>query len=599
MRPKIVPSATALRFAGPVHPDASKPSSTAWLMLKGTLKLFWPLVLALLTYMGAVQIISVSDESQTFDEGFHLAAGYSYWKTGDFRINTEHPPLEKYWNALPLLFLKPKLPTGHPSWKEVNSFEFGREFLYNNSIDADTLLRAGRMMTVVMTLLLGLSIAIWTRRRFGPPAALFALALFAFDPNVIAHGRYITSDLPVTLFFFLACVTWGEYLITDRMWWLIASGLTIGLAICTKFSALILLPVFAILYGLRWWQRRPGKAHCLRSFLIVGVLAYAVVVTMYFPQAASFVPGIRLLDHSIPAAADTIQSGSALGNSLRWISGPLGLGRNAFFEGVSLVAWHNQSGRQSYLLGKQSETGWWYYFPIVMLVKSPTGLLIGLAACAWLLARFAVRARWREVSFAWFVLAVPTVLYFAASVSSRIDIGVRHLLPIFPFLFVTIAAFLWRDNRRAILVLVVALVAIESVWIHPYYLAFFNLPSGGPSAGPRYLVDSNIDWGQDLRRLKAYLDKQGNPEIYLLYFGAARAEDYGIHLRYLPPSADVQGRAEMDGLAAISVTPLMGPYVNDDRAWLRKQHAVANIGHSIYVYDFRKPPQAATPLPGR
>ncbi|MBZ5610306.1 MAG: glycosyltransferase family 39 protein [Acidobacteriia bacterium] len=562
---------------------------------------YWFLVIALLAWMGTAQILSVRQDAPTWDEGTHLAAGYSYWKTGDLRLNPEHPPFGKLLNALPLLWMHPKLPLDDPSWKALKEVEFANQFLFHNTIDAGTLLFAGRLVTIVMTVLFGLCLALWTRRRFGAPVALFALALFAFDPNLIAHGRYVTSDLLVALFYFLACVSWGEYLIEGRTPWLILAGVSLGLAISSKFSALILLPVFFLLYLARCWQRRPKAVvrHALRSFLTVGLLAYAVIVATYAPEARSFVPGIRLMNHSLPPARAAIRIESPTGFALRWITNHLALGRSRFFEGLSLIAWHNTRGREAYLLGRRSETGWWYYFPVVMLVKSPTGLLIGLAAATWIVARRLLKTRWREIQFAWFVLAIPVAVYFAAASSARIDLGVRHLLPVFPFLFVLVSAILWRHRSRAVLAVAVALVAIESTLIYPSYVAFFNLPSGGPGAGPRYLVDSNIDWGQDLLRLKSYLNRQGNPRSCLCYFGTAFPEYYGMTNASLPTTRELQAGATPNCVAAVSVTPLMGIYVNDAWSWVRDHRPIAKIGYSIYVYDFRKNGQAASPAPGK
>src|SRR5713226_9420209 len=177
---------------------------------------FWPVALLLLGIMGVTQVLSVREEAQTFDEGFDLAAGYSYWKTGEFRINTEHPPAGKWIDAAPLLFFKPKLPIEHPSWKQRDNAAFGREFLYHNTVPADTMLFAGRMMSVAATLSFGLVLALWTKREFGALAAALALLFFSFDPNVIAHGRYITSDIFVTVFSFLSCISWARFLVARR-----------------------------------------------------------------------------------------------------------------------------------------------------------------------------------------------------------------------------------------------------------------------------------------------------------------------------------------------------------------------------------------------
>jgi len=152
-------------------------------------------VTALLAAMGVVMAMTAAGETQTWDEGIHLASGYSYLKTGDFKMNLEHPPLFKLLAGIPLLLLKPDLPLDREAWKNGWQIEFSRDFMDVNRVSPDQILRYGRIPNMLLTLLLGFAIAVWTRRRFGTAAALGALFLYATDPNAIAHGRYVTNDL--------------------------------------------------------------------------------------------------------------------------------------------------------------------------------------------------------------------------------------------------------------------------------------------------------------------------------------------------------------------------------------------------------------------
>src|SRR5713101_6905623 len=190
-------------------------------------RIFWSLTLPLLAVMAAVQVITALEENQTFDEAVHMLAGYSYLETGDFRLNPEHPPLGKILNALPLLlFLKPELPTKDPRWPDGDLYDLGEAFLYRNRIPADRMLFASRLVTIALTLLLGAAIAVWTRRHFGAGPAVLATFLFCTDPNFIAHGRYVTTDLIAALFIFLSCVTWGRFLRTRRRRDLLLAGIS-------------------------------------------------------------------------------------------------------------------------------------------------------------------------------------------------------------------------------------------------------------------------------------------------------------------------------------------------------------------------------------
>jgi hypothetical protein len=202
-------------------------------------------------------------------------------------------------------------------------------------------------------------------------------------------------------------------------------------------------------------------------------------------------------------------------------------------------------------------------------------------------------ARLRGSRFEWFVLSIPPALYFLSSTQSHINLGVRHILPVYPFLFVLLSAALFGSRFKRIipvlLLTVGALEIAEAAYIYPHYLAFFNLPSGGAIHGPRYLLDSNIDWGQDLKKLKRYLDERNVSHVCVAYFGMAPVEHYGIHALPLPVTSDASGRGEADCIGTISVTLLYEVYVpRGSFAWLREREPVDRVGYSIYIYDLRK-----------
>jgi 4-amino-4-deoxy-L-arabinose transferase-like glycosyltransferase len=575
-------------------------------------RFFWPAVILLLAFMAAVQVLSIRQESQTWDEGFDIAAGYSYWKTGDFRINREHPPLGKYINALPLLILNPHLPLEHPSWEKTDNVAFGMEFLYHNRLPAATILLWARLMTILLTIGLGLALAVWARSRLGSATALFALLLFAFDPNLIAHGRYITSDVVVTLFMFLACITWANYLESGRRRYLVWAGISFGLAIVSKFSAFLLLPVFTVLFAVRWLQTYGasgfvretwrGLKRYAASMMVVLALGAVVVAVVYAPEAKRLLPAtrsVRAADPSIRMLYNEVDKTSTAGKAMAWASARLGLQAHSFPVAVAMVAAHNTRGHQAYLLGRISDFGWWYYFPVVFAVKTPTGVWLALLIALGLgIARLA-RGRFgdlirsaRAAPFAWYAVTLVPLVFFGGSLMTNINIGMRHLLPIYPFLFIALSAALWRSKwsfRRHAALLAGVLVAAESLHIYPYYLAFFNTPSGGPVNGPRYLVDSNIDWGQDAERLNRYARAHGVRNICICYFGNYEGWEPGINYHNMPKTYETAKREEMDCLAAISVTPLKGAYVPpEDFAWLRGLEPMERIGYSIYLYDFRK-----------
>jgi hypothetical protein len=501
---------------------------------------FWGVVALLLALMAGLQIWSAIKESQVWDEGFEIGSGYSYLKTGRLRFNLEQPPLAKVLAALPLLYFNPRLPVEDPSWVNKQDVEFGIAFLYRNRVDADTILMAARSSIILLTVALGILVAAWTRRRFGGGPALLAVALVAFDPNILAHGHYATTDLGATFFMFAACIGWDAFLGSRRGVHLVWAGVLLGFSIGTKYSALMLLPVFVILYAIRWWRQKDrfSLLHFAATILGVAAIAYAAIVAVYLPEAKYFAPSWAMKRPG-PKLEATLNCTTPMGGLLCRVGHLAALQGNSFYRGFSDVAEHNAGGHPSYLLGKISETGWWYYFPVVFLVKTPTAdlLLFGLVVAGGLLP--VVRKRlWSEARkwpASWATVLVPAVFYFGLSMTSRIDLGIRHLLPFYPFFFIALAAgfFALIQGRRIprahwLLTIVVCLLAAESLAACPDYLSFFNWASGGTWRGPHYLLDSNIDWGQDLKKLKAYMGTHPAPQYCMEYFGNADPAYYGI-----------------------------------------------------------------------
>ena len=559
-------------------------------------RFFKPVVVVLLAIMAAIQVTTAAKECQTWDEHIHLSAGYAYWKAGAYPFNMEHPALVKLIAAAPLLLLNPTLPTDSPAWKEHRDREFGVEFLYHNRVSPERLLWAGRLPIMGLAILFGLAIAWWLRRRFGAAVALTALALYCLDPNIIAHSRYVTTDLPLAGIYFLASVAAVEYLETSRVRDLLVACLLFGVAMVTKYSAVVLLPAFALLYLVRWWQRPsefPIRRLMLAMVTLIGV-TLTVIAVVYWPDT------LRCLRGGAESFAEWGDERTLVGRTLQWMGKWLHLPTHTYPFGLQMVADHNRVGHGAYLMGKYSRLGWWYYFPVAFLVKSTVASLLaalGVLAAGvwWLLVRSAgsLLTRLREAPFIWYGLVLPPAIFFTVSMTSTINIGLRHILPIYPFLYVSAAVALVRVRfrfSRVLLASVLTLQALECASIYPHYLAFFNAFSGGPANGPKYLVDSNIDWGQDLKKLARWLDAHGTRRVYLRYFGGDQIVHEGLESLDVPGTADLAGRAAIDGFVAVSVTYLYGVYVPEaEYAWLRERQPAAKVGYSIYVYDMRKP----------
>ena len=303
-----------------------------------TPKRFWIAACALIAVLGVVQVSSMLGETQTWDEGIHLTAGYSYLTTGDYSMNSEHPVLAKILCTLPLLVLHPVL---DPAWLKMTQQESGLWFLYRNRVSPDVMLAAGRSVTVLMTLLFAAWIAVWTRRHFGPIAALIALGLFCFDPNIIAHGRYVTTDLAAAFFVFLASTLWIDYLVAPTMVRLVFAGLALGAAVSSKYSALFLIPL-VVVAGL-WRRRWAGTAAVL-------AIAFAFVVMVYAPELVHY--------KQLGLLRPKLRLETAVSRVLFFFAKRLGLPASNYFLGLERLADHNAMGHPSYLMGQISNAGW-------------------------------------------------------------------------------------------------------------------------------------------------------------------------------------------------------------------------------------------------
>ncbi len=552
-------------------------------------KAWWAVAALLLAAMAAAMVTSALGENQTWDEGVHLVSGYTDLVLGDHRLNREHPPLAKYLAALPLLPLDLRLPLEHESWRKGDAVMFGAVFLYRNRLPPDTMFLLARLPMIGLALLLGLVLALWTRRRFGPVAALAALFLYTTDPNFIAHGHYVASDAAAAFTVFLAVIAWLRWLERPGRSNAVLAGLALGLALAAKFSTLFLLGLLPLL-SLLYWRRTPGR-FTLRGFFGGHIAALAVAVALL---AAAYGPATWrtvALGKAAPLAAYTKQQ-NAISRTLRWAGETFHLPAHPYLVGLNIVAAHNERGHPAYLLGEVSRRGRWPYFPVVFAVKTPTALLAALAAGLWLRLR-RLRALGREPApFVWTVLLAPPLAYFALAMAGNLNLGVRHILPIYPFLYVAAGIALARLLRSRAWVLAALLIAVqtaETARIHPHHVAFFNTPSGGPAAAPRYLADSNVDWGQAVKHLAAWKRARRLDDLVVSYFGVTDLRYYLGRRRILEEICETCDIEKIDAVVAVSLTNLLGVYRDlPALARLRARPPDARIGWAIYVYDLRK-----------
>jgi hypothetical protein len=511
--------------------------------------------------------------SPTYDEAMHIAAGYSYLVKRDFRIEPQNPPFVKQLLALPLFVGYRTAFNPNPQhWNNGDGYLIGQDLVYKSIVPADRILLVSRLPNLLIGGILVALTGWWAFRLWGTGAAVLAMALASLEPNLIAHSSLVTTDIGVTLLIFLSIYLLWEYRKHSTWRALIAVGIFTGMALVAKFSAVLLLPIIALVSLLSYLlgadalllpspQARKQSSHPLIEsaalVLLICFVAALIIPTVYFFQ------GFRL-----------------------WLSG---------LQRFLTLA---QEGQPAFFLGEYSYEGRWNYFIIAFLIKTPLGSF-ALIIASLILFRI---GRPFERSDSLFLL-LPPILIFAAMTQSKTNIGLRHILPVYPFLFVLASRVTTIQFRRQWLApfligTLIVLTAISSLRSAPHQLAYFNEFVGGPDQGYRYLSDSNVDWGQDLKGLKDYIDKENLPIIYLSYFGTAPPYYYGIRYQYVPgtwplewpPPAEKVPATASRKILAISVCNLqdiLNPYDPLFR-WLWMRQPVAKIGYSIFVYDLTR-----------
>ncbi len=515
----------------------------------------------MLALFAGLAIHSMAGKSCTSDEVTHLPAGYTYLITGDQRLNRQHPPLLKMLAAAPLLALDPTLDLEDPGWTAIPSEEwgFGRRFLYGN--DADQLLLWGRMPTVLLGVLLGLYLFLWSRELWGPWGALLSLALYATSPTVLGHARWVTMDMGLACFYFVTFYHLRAYLKRGEFGHLLGAALGIGLAMAAKFSGAFTGPVAAVLVGV--WVLRPfegtagGRGEQPRRLIraALGLLAMALVAGVVVWAVYGFPPR-----------------------------------PSAYLEGLLKVNADHDPEYAFFLLGEFRQGGWWWYFLAAMVFKTRVPVMLLLLAANLRVSR-TMRGALDEA-----FLLVPPLVFLVATSGLAANVGVRYVLPLYPFLFLWIGrlAVGWPGGRGRWAL--VAAILLWSVWepalIDTHPLSYFNGLSGGPENGDRLLDDSNIDWGQDLPALKRTMDDLGIDRVILLYpwITSGKPEHYGIDYELITQEAWYSANPP-PGVYAISTNMLIRgeltarePGVASD--WLRRHESFARAGYSIYLFRF-------------
>jgi hypothetical protein len=534
--------------------------------------------------------------SATWDEPDHTYAAYMQYR-GDFGLNPEHPPLVKFLAALPLQGMALKMPALVDRPYRYQELIGGREFLFQN--DANAILFRARMATMGLTLLLALVVFIAAQEMFSTGAGLIALALVAFDPTLLAHSALVTTDSGQACFLLWAVYAFWRCVRKPAALRVIVAGVVAGLALASKHSAVLLFPMLLLLALCELClNRAPGKAGRLAAGLAAALAAItAISVTVlwafYGFRFAARASGLSL-NPTAPVLLAPVPSqfeAHILAFALRWHLLP-----ESYLYGFAHVLIQSHAFH-SFLLGTIYPHPVWFYFPVAMLIKSSLTLLILLAVAIWAVVTRRLRPT-RELLY----LLIPAAIYMAFAMAGGMNIGVRHVLPIYLFLDVFVAAAAWaliEQNRRWLYAVAALLLfqAVSVVHAYPAYVSYANEAFGGPARVHLYLSDSSSDWGQQMKPVDTYLRQHQIRSCWFAYFGQGVAEYsyYGIPCKPLitADSLFIDGPHDVppaiDGPVLMSAGVLsgfeFGPGALNPYEQFKQLKPKAVIDNGVFVYD--------------
>lgn len=573
----------------------------------------------LLTAHAALLLGSIHRNYITVDEAMNVAAGVSYWQTGQFFIYRVNPPLAKMLAVLPALAAGPEADWSgfHDSPTNRAEFQAGLAFTDLNRARIFDLVCLSRLMGVVWSVLGGWLVFRWASELYGGRSGCLALALWCVDPYILGHAALVTTDVPAAVAGLAVSYAFWRHLRAPSWGTAAQAGIFLGIATLTKFTLLVLYPLYALLWSINRWVLRPADRRHQGLALAVGQLVLAGFISLDLTNLgyACSGTGVPLGDYPFVSRLLTGQSDHEVGNRFRgtWMGAiPVPLPEDVLL-GIDVQRIDFEGTRSSYLSGEWRDRGWWYYYLYALAVKEPLGIL---ALMLWGLARTLSRLRVDPARRLDDLMVLAPAVAVLALISSQTGYTQhsRYVIPALPYLMINTGRLLGgrpglaRSWGRWLAWALLIAAAASSLRVYPHSLSYFNEAAGGPIRGHDHLVDSNIDWGQDLLYLRKWLES--HPEarpLGLAYFNFYVDPGLtGLAFELPPPGPESLAEGEAPDLSAVGPRP--GYYavsvnflrgfefpIADGRGGFREARPceftyfrafrpIARAGYSIYIY---------------
>jgi hypothetical protein len=565
-----------------------------------------------------LRFFAMIGDSATVDEKAHIPAGYSYLKLGDYRLNPEHPPLVKALSGFSLMsreFFADKsfvFPDGQDFWQTENNpqWQAGDVFLYEMGNDADEILLWSRLPILFLGMLtLVYLFFVVEKYTHSTMVALMSMILFAFSPNILAHSGYVTTDMGATLGFLLSVDLWVNFIQKKTWMSFILFCLGFSVAILLKFSVILLIPIFGIFwliynisqdYPFHMWAKQTLGTGLVGVLVFLSILF--VVVSLVYVGFMYNMPVEVQVDNIKAALYENNPAGDISREVLVWMAqNPVLRYFGYFLTGIAMVSKRVVGGNVVFLLGEIRNGSFWYYFPMSFLLKESLAYIVLLVSVMifgigdiWMNHK---NLKWKSLVNQYpfeIVLFLVVCVYWWSSIGGNLNLGIRHILPVLPLMYVLVSILslrMWRKMNVRYEILGVLLVWYISMpfMIYPSFMSYTNEMVGGQDNGYLVFTDSNLDWGQDLKRLANWTKDKEVSKIYVDYFGGGNPEYY-LGNRYTLLSTDMD---DVSGYVSVSATYFQNSFYiaktenKQSYEWLKKYTPVEVLGGSMLIYDIK------------